>query len=92
VLVGASIVGQTTSPGLSGTLTLEGLFINPTGTIDIRNGATLVSGSHGLLPEAPEHGPIFICSEPFGACGGEPEGSVEWASFRDRALSLMELG
>ena len=53
---------------------------------------TLVSGSHGLLPETPEHGPIFICSEPFGACGGEPEGSVEWSSFRERALALMELG
>ena len=50
-----------------------------------------VRGSHGLLPETPEHGPLFLCSEPFSACGGEPEGSVEWSSFRERALSLMEL-
>ena len=50
-----------------------------------------VRGSHGLLPETPEHGPIFVCSEPFAACGGEPEGSVEWSSFRERALALMGL-
>ena len=51
-----------------------------------------VRGSHGLLPETPEHGPLFLCSEPFSACGGDPEGSVEWSSFRERALALMELG
>jgi len=50
-----------------------------------------VRGSHGLLPEAPEHGPIFVCSEPFSACGGEPEGSVKWSSFRERTLALMGL-
>ena len=50
-----------------------------------------VRGSHGLLPETPEHGPLFVCSEPFSDCGGEPEGSVEWSSFRERALALMEL-
>lgn len=50
-----------------------------------------VRGSHGLLPESPEHGPIFLCTEPFSACGGEPDGSVEWSSFRDRALALMRL-
>ena len=52
---------------------------------------TQVRGSHGLLPESPEHGPIFVCSEPFSDCGGEPEASVEWSSFRERALALMEL-
>ena len=50
---------------------------------------TQVRGSHGLLPETPEHGPIFVCSEPFSECGGEPEGPVEWKSFRERALTLM---
>ena len=52
---------------------------------------TQVRGSHGLLPESPEHGPIFACSEPFSACGGEPNGTVDLLSFRERALALMQL-
>jgi predicted AlkP superfamily pyrophosphatase or phosphodiesterase len=52
---------------------------------------TQIRGSHGLLPESPQHGPIFACSLPFSDCGGDPNGVVDMLSFRERALALMQL-
>ena len=41
----------------------------------------LVRGSHGRLPDESEHGPVFLSSLPFGACGPEPaDGVVEMAN------------
>jgi len=52
--------------------------------------ATLVRGSHGRLPARPEDGPVFLCSEPFGACGPEPGGGlVEMSSVKGRVLALL---
>jgi hypothetical protein len=52
--------------------------------------ATLVRGSHGRLPARPEEGPVFLCSQPFGVVGEEPEdGVVEMASVKRRALDLI---
>lgn len=53
--------------------------------------ATLVKGSHGLLPERPEHGPVFLCSRAWSACGGEPaNGVVAMTSVKERVLALLE--
>ncbi len=52
--------------------------------------ATLVRGSHGRLVEDPQDGPIFLCSRPFGECGGEPaHGLLPMTSFAGRVLQLM---
>ncbi len=51
--------------------------------------ATLVKGSHGRIPDDPRDGPVFLCSEPFARCGGEPEGGiVDMASVSRRVLDL----
>lgn len=51
----------------------------------------LVKGSHGRLPEDPLDGPVFACTAPFAACGGEPaDGAVEMTSIKDRILALLE--
>jgi predicted AlkP superfamily pyrophosphatase or phosphodiesterase len=52
---------------------------------------TQVQGSHGLLPTHPDHGPIFLSSEPFPTCGPEPTGPIPITTFKDRALTLMDL-
>ena len=50
-----------------------------------------VRGSHGLAPRSPEHGPVFLCSEGWEACGGEPTaGRIPMTSVRDRVLKLVE--
>jgi predicted AlkP superfamily pyrophosphatase or phosphodiesterase len=52
--------------------------------------ASLVGGSHGLLPARSEDGPVFVGSAPFAACGGEPEdGTVAMTSVADRVLALL---
>jgi len=54
--------------------------------------ATLVGGSHGRLPDDPLDGPVFLCSEPFGTCGAEPEnGIVRMSSVKQRVLTLLGL-
>ncbi|MBI5363027.1 MAG: alkaline phosphatase family protein [Planctomycetes bacterium] len=52
--------------------------------------ATLVKGSHGRLPDDPRDGPVFLCTQPFGACGPEPDASglVAMTSVKDRVLAL----
>ena len=50
-----------------------------------------VQGSHGLAPSTPERGPIFLCSEPWSSCGGEPDdGVLPMTSVKDRVLRLLE--
>jgi predicted AlkP superfamily pyrophosphatase or phosphodiesterase len=52
--------------------------------------ASLVKGSHGRLVEDPLDGPLFLCSEPFAAAGGEPrDGIVTMSSVCDRTLGLI---
>jgi len=52
--------------------------------------ATLVKGSHGRLPDHPSDGPVFLATQPFARCGGEPaSGVVEMTSVPDRVLALM---
>ncbi len=52
--------------------------------------ADMVKGSHGRLPERPEEGPVFLCSEPFEHCGGPPAaGVVPMTSVADRVLALI---
>lgn len=53
--------------------------------------AALVRGSHGRLPDDPRDGPVFLCSRPFGECGGESAGGrVEMTSVKDRVLALLQ--
>lgn len=52
--------------------------------------ATLVKGSHGRIPDDVADGPVFLSSEPFARCGGEPRGGVvEMTSVPARVLDLM---
>jgi hypothetical protein len=52
--------------------------------------ATLVRGSHGRLPDDPEDGPAFLCTQPLARCGGEPSsGRVEMTSIPERVLALL---
>jgi predicted AlkP superfamily pyrophosphatase or phosphodiesterase len=52
--------------------------------------ATLVGGSHGRLPDDPLDGPVFLSSEPFEACGGQPDdGLVRMESVKQRVLALL---
>jgi predicted AlkP superfamily pyrophosphatase or phosphodiesterase len=52
--------------------------------------ATLVRGSHGRQPDAPERGPVFLASAPFDACGGAPDaGVVAMTSVKERVLALL---
>jgi len=52
--------------------------------------AALVRGSHGRLPDDVQDGPVFLASEPFARCGGEPrDGVVEMTSVSSRVLALM---
>lgn len=53
--------------------------------------ATLVKGSHGRIPDHVADGPMFLCSEPFARCGGEPGGGiVDMASVPMRVLALLQ--
>ncbi|QDU69474.1 nucleotide pyrophosphatase/phosphodiesterase family protein [Engelhardtia mirabilis] len=53
--------------------------------------ASLVKGSHGLLPSEPSRGPVFLCSRGFDECGGDPsDGTVAMTSVSDRVLALLE--
>ncbi len=53
--------------------------------------ATLVKGSHGRIPDDLRDGPVFLCSEPFARCGGEPaRGVVEMTSVPNRVLALLD--
>ncbi len=55
--------------------------------------ATLVRGSHGLLPATADEGPVFLSSEPWSACGGKPEaGVVSMTSVKERVLALLGRG
>jgi len=55
--------------------------------------ATLVRGSHGRLVEDAEDGPVFLCSQPFETCGGEPrDGLVHMTSVGERVLALARPG
>ena len=50
----------------------------------------LVRGSHGRLPDDPLHGPVFLSSLPFEACGGEPQdGVVAMESVPARCLAAL---
>lgn len=52
--------------------------------------ADLVKGSHGRIPDDAADGPVYLCSEPFARCGGEPAGgAVEMTSVPARVLALM---
>jgi len=52
--------------------------------------ANLVKGSHGRIPDHVADGPVFLCSESFARCGGEPrDGVVDMRSVPERVLSLM---
>jgi len=52
--------------------------------------ATLVRGSHGLLPATPEEGPLFLSSEGWSRSGGKPEaGVVAMTSVKERVLALL---
>jgi hypothetical protein len=52
--------------------------------------ATLVRGSHGLLPATPEEGPLFLSSERWSVCGGKPDGGVvAMTSVKERVLALL---
>jgi hypothetical protein len=54
--------------------------------------AGLVRGSHGRLPDDPRDGPVFLSTEPFAHCGGEPrEGVVAMESVPARVLAQMGL-
>jgi predicted AlkP superfamily pyrophosphatase or phosphodiesterase len=54
--------------------------------------AGLVKGSHGRLPDDPRDGPVFLTSETFDRCGGEPaHGVVAMESVSARVLALMGL-
>ena len=49
-----------------------------------------VCGSHGRLPASPELGPVFLCSEGFESCGGEPVGpNLAMESVPGRILDLL---
>ena len=52
-----------------------------------------VKGSHGRLPDDRQDGPVFLCSEDFGAgAGPEPQdGQVQMTSVADRVLGLIGL-
>lgn len=53
--------------------------------------ARLVRGSHGRVPDDPRDGAVFLASQPFGACGGEPRnGVVAMTSVPERILALLE--
>jgi predicted AlkP superfamily pyrophosphatase or phosphodiesterase len=55
--------------------------------------ASLVKGSHGRVPEDPADGPVFIASQPFGACGpapSEPGQPIESTSIPERLLALLQ--
>jgi predicted AlkP superfamily pyrophosphatase or phosphodiesterase len=55
--------------------------------------ASLVRGSHGLLPATAEEGPVFLASEPWSACGGRPEGgTIAMTSVKERVLALLDRG
>jgi len=55
--------------------------------------ATLVRGSHGLLPATPEQGPVFLSSEGWSTCGGKPDGGiVAMTSVKERVLALLGRG
>jgi hypothetical protein len=52
--------------------------------------ASLVKGSHGRLPGHPSDGPVFLASQPFARCGGEPaSGVVDMKSVPERVLALL---
>jgi predicted AlkP superfamily pyrophosphatase or phosphodiesterase len=54
--------------------------------------ATLVKGSHGLLPAHPDDGPVWLTSEPWSAANPEPEArnaTVALTSVKDRVLGLL---
>lgn len=53
--------------------------------------ASLIRGSHGLIPEDPRDGPVWLSSEPFGARIGSPNeaGVVPMTSVKDRVLGAL---
>jgi hypothetical protein len=52
--------------------------------------ATLVKGSHGLLPAHPDDAPVWLTSEPWSAASPEPEGdAVAMTSVKERVLGLL---
>ena len=52
---------------------------------------SLIRGSHGLVPDDPADGPVWLASEPFGERIGEPEvdGTIEMTSVKDRVLGAL---
>ncbi|MFT5464695.1 MAG: putative AlkP superfamily pyrophosphatase or phosphodiesterase [Planctomycetota bacterium] len=53
--------------------------------------ANLVKGSHGRIPDDPQDGPVFLCSEPLDECGGDPGyESIDPTSVMQRVLDLLE--
>jgi predicted AlkP superfamily pyrophosphatase or phosphodiesterase len=55
--------------------------------------ASLVRGSHGLLPAHPDDGPVWLTSEPWSAANPEPSGAgVPMTEVKERVLGLMDLG
>ena len=55
--------------------------------------ASLVKGSHGLLPAHPNDGPVWLASEPWSAASPEPQGGVvPVTSVKGRVLGLLGLG
>jgi len=54
--------------------------------------ASLVKGSHGLVPEHPDDGPVWITGAPWSAANPEPSGGVvPMTSVKERVLGLLEL-
>ena len=57
--------------------------------------ASLIKGTHGRVDADPARGAVFLCSQPWSACGGEPRAQqagtpiVEMAEVKARTLALM---
>jgi predicted AlkP superfamily pyrophosphatase or phosphodiesterase len=48
-----------------------------------------VSGSHGRLPDSPEHGPVLLCSDPAAPSTVESKGRIAATEVRDLLLQLQ---
>ena len=57
--------------------------------------ASLIKGTHGRVDADPSRGAVFLCSQPWSACGGEPRHQqagtpiVAMAEVKARTLALM---
>jgi hypothetical protein len=57
--------------------------------------ASLIKGTHGRVDADPSRGAVFLCSQPWSACGGEPRHQqagtpiVAMAEVKARTLALI---